>query len=57
MVMTTNGGTTWTTLTALDVMMTGGGTFRYTNTIGPDDRYWRGEHAPEWLPSADAGGL
>ena len=35
MVVTRNGGTTWTQLTALDLMMTGNGTFRYTNTSGP----------------------
>jgi hypothetical protein len=35
MLITTNGGTTWTALAALDVMMTGGGAFRYTNQSGP----------------------
>lgn len=35
MVLTTNGGTSWTTLAALDNLMTGGGTFRYRNTRGP----------------------
>jgi uncharacterized repeat protein (TIGR01451 family) len=34
MVLTTNGGTTWTTLTALDNLMTGGGTYQYRNTRG-----------------------
>ena len=34
MVLTTNGGTTWTTLTALDNLMTGGGTYLYRNTRG-----------------------
>lgn len=35
MVLTRNGGTTWTALPALDAMMTGSGTFPYSNTSGP----------------------
>jgi hypothetical protein len=35
MVLTHDGGTTWTPLPALDAMMTGGGTFVYTNQSGP----------------------
>ena len=35
MVMTRNGGTTWTALPALDQMMTGAAAFSYTNTSGP----------------------
>jgi len=35
MMVTRNGGTTWTSLAALDVMMTGNGTFRYVNQSGP----------------------
>jgi uncharacterized repeat protein (TIGR01451 family) len=34
MVLTTNGGTNWTTLAALDNLMTGGGTYQYRNTRG-----------------------
>lgn len=34
MVMTTNGGANWTTLAALDDLMTGGGTYLYRNTRG-----------------------
>ncbi|MGE0131476.1 MAG: HYR domain-containing protein [Blastocatellales bacterium] len=34
MVLTTNGGTNWNTLAALDNLMTGGGTFQYRNTRG-----------------------
>ena len=36
MVMTLNGGTTWFGLPALDSLMTGGGTFQYSNTRGPN---------------------
>ena len=35
MVMTRDGGTTWTALPALDQMMTGAAAFSYTNTSGP----------------------
>lgn len=35
MVLTHNGGTTWNALPALDALMTGGGTFRYSNLSGP----------------------
>ena len=35
MVMTRNGGTTWTPIPALDGLMTGGGTFLYNNQTGP----------------------
>lgn len=35
MVMTHNGGTTWTAVSALDVLMTGAGTFLYANVSGP----------------------
>jgi uncharacterized repeat protein (TIGR01451 family) len=34
MVLTTNGGTNWTTLAALDNLMTAGGTYQYRNTRG-----------------------
>ncbi|HUR83272.1 MAG TPA: choice-of-anchor D domain-containing protein [Thermoanaerobaculia bacterium] len=34
MVMTTNGGGTWTGLAALDALMTGHGTFAYSNRMG-----------------------
>ena len=34
MILTTNGGTNWTTLTALDNLMTGGGTYQYRNSRG-----------------------
>ncbi len=34
MVMTADGGANWTTLAALDNLMTGGGTFRYDNQTG-----------------------
>ena len=34
MVLTTNGGANWTTLAALDNLMTGGGTYQYRNTRG-----------------------
>jgi hypothetical protein len=34
MIMTTNGGTNWNNLPALDTLMTGGGTFRYQNQRG-----------------------
>jgi uncharacterized repeat protein (TIGR01451 family) len=37
MVLTTNGGTTWTTLAALDNLMTGGGVYHYRNLRGPTD--------------------
>jgi len=35
MVMTHDGGTTWNALLALDLMMTGAGTFQYNNVSGP----------------------
>jgi len=35
MVLTRDGGATWQTLPALDALMTGGGAFRYRNTLGP----------------------
>lgn len=35
MVMTWNGGTTWSRLAALDALMTGSGTFKYLNQTGP----------------------
>jgi len=35
MVMTTDGGATWSDLTALDALMTGNGTFRYRVARGP----------------------
>ena len=35
MVMTQNGGTTWSSLSALDAAMTGAGTFAYANSSGP----------------------
>lgn len=35
MVMSTTGGATWTSLTALDNLMTGGGAFQYANLRGP----------------------
>jgi photosystem II stability/assembly factor-like uncharacterized protein len=35
MVMTANGGTTWTKLTQLDALMTGNGDFRYQTRMGP----------------------
>jgi hypothetical protein len=35
MVMTTNGGSSWTSLNQLDQLMTGGGVFRYENRRGP----------------------
>jgi hypothetical protein len=35
MVLTRNGGTTWTPLAALDLLMTGAGTFLYQNVSGP----------------------
>jgi hypothetical protein len=35
MLMTLNGGTTWSALTALDQMMTASGTFQYANQSGP----------------------
>ena len=34
MVLTTDGGTNWTTLNALNTLMTGGGTYQYRNTRG-----------------------
>lgn len=34
MVLTTNGGTSWTTLNSLDTLMTGGGIYHYRNTRG-----------------------
>jgi hypothetical protein len=34
MVLSTDGGATWTTLTALDTLMTGAGSFRYQTTTG-----------------------
>ena len=34
MIMTTNGGTTWATMPALDTLMTGSGAFRYVNQRG-----------------------
>jgi len=37
MVVSTNGGGSWTTLSALDNLMTGSGTYRYRNTSGPTD--------------------
>lgn len=36
MVLTSNGGATWNQLTALDTLMTGGGTFLYTTLSGPN---------------------
>lgn len=36
MILSTNGGDSWTVLTALDNLMTGGGQFRYKNRRGPD---------------------
>lgn len=35
MIRSTDGGATWTVMTALDNLMTGGGTFRYRTTVGP----------------------
>lgn len=35
MVLTTNGGTTWHPLPALDALMTGGGVFKYDTVTGP----------------------
>ena len=35
MVMTRNGGNTWSAMPALDALMTGGGTFLYNNLSGP----------------------
>lgn len=35
MVMTQNGGTSWTGIPALDVLMTGSGVFKYRNRTGP----------------------
>lgn len=37
MMLTTDGGTTWTALTALDNLMTGSGAFRYRNVRGATD--------------------
>lgn len=37
MMLTTDGGTTWTALTALDNLMTGAGVFRYRNVRGATD--------------------
>jgi hypothetical protein len=34
MVLSTNAGAAWTALTTLDTLMTGGGVFRYQNTLG-----------------------
>jgi hypothetical protein len=36
MVFTRNGGTTWSSLSALNAMMTGAGTFKYQNQTGPN---------------------
>jgi hypothetical protein len=38
MVMSTDGGTTWTAMPALDALMTGNGAFRYQNNRGPSVR-------------------
>ncbi len=37
MVISTNGGSTWSKLSTLDTAMTGGGTYNYSNSSGPTD--------------------
>lgn len=37
MMLSTNGGMSWSTLHALDTAMTGGGIYQYKNTLGPTD--------------------
>ena len=37
MVLSTNGGMSWSNLNALDTAMTGGGIYKYKNTLGPTD--------------------
>lgn len=47
MITSNDGGTTWTSLANLDVLMTGSGTFRYSNTRGPTEHTNLNEGYPQ----------
>ncbi|MGH8594417.1 MAG: hypothetical protein ACREV3_11325 [Gammaproteobacteria bacterium] len=49
MVLSNNGGTTWTNLTALDTLMTGNAAYRYRNTRGPTNFTGFGAYAQPTL--------
>ncbi|MCL4814323.1 MAG: choice-of-anchor D domain-containing protein, partial [Vicinamibacteraceae bacterium] len=53
MIMTTNGGTTWVGLPALDTLMTGGGVFQYQTAAGPTRFTGRGVYPQPTLVAFD----
>ncbi len=55
MLLSEDGGTTWTPLPGLDVAMTGAGAFRYTNSRGPTDFTGFGGYPQPTLVAMDPG--